>query len=527
MDKTRIHRSETLLNLTLEIIHLLTGEDYTVVKKSKERVKRCNPPRASKKLSKTQSSITKAPPHSLVHDRDNDQKILELTNKIIQLLTGEEGQYIDEQEEMFEETTMENHQPLTFVDGASNRATPEIPSSPLQSQDCTEENHSVPQEDQEENLSLVKEEDTEEEEEEHLLVKVEDTEGEEDYERDDQQCEEEIPTDIGTADGYNNENTSEEHFVSPDHEIEGENMAQDSADENPVTPSIDPVLHSADVSSDPAYLADYAPDDSDIETYIRALGVEYLFPSPIDGNCFSQHIGFNTYQPVETGSPPFPRSGRRKYLEDKSNAVPRKRRRRAARSMPCPECGKCFRDNCYLMQHRRLHTGELPFPCNMCPKRFMNQSSLAVHIRSHTGERPYSCPECGKCFINTSHRKEHLRMHTGEKPYLCTECGKSFTSKSGLVAHTRSHTGEKPYSCPECGKRFQDKGGLVIHGRSHTGEKPFSCLECGKCYTQKKHMIEHQRKHTGERPFPCVECGKRFIKKSHLVAHQTLHTRNK
>ncbi|XP_075071030.1 oocyte zinc finger protein XlCOF29-like [Mixophyes fleayi] len=90
MDKDRSHMTERILNVTLEIIYLLTGEDYTIVKKTSGE---CETPststHGSEVLSRTQSPITVPPPHSLIHERNNDQRILELTNKIIQLLTGE------------------------------------------------------------------------------------------------------------------------------------------------------------------------------------------------------------------------------------------------------------------------------------------------------------------------------------------------------------------------------------------------------------------------------------------------------
>ncbi|XP_075070577.1 uncharacterized protein LOC142159778 isoform X6 [Mixophyes fleayi] len=207
MDKDRSHMTEEILNLTLEIIYLLTGEDCTVEKKS--GVSPSSRPCVSGGLSRTQSPITVPPPHSLIHERNNDQRILELTNKIIQLLTGEvpircqdvtvyfsmeEWEYLEGHRGLYKDVMMENHQPLTSLDGSSNRDTPERCPHPLYSQDHTVETHNIAQ-DYQGDL---------------IVTKVEDTIGEEEtYVRGDQQCkEEEIPTDI-SINGSSNRNTPE------------------------------------------------------------------------------------------------------------------------------------------------------------------------------------------------------------------------------------------------------------------------------------------------------------------------------
>ncbi|CAI9576000.1 unnamed protein product, partial [Staurois parvus] len=66
------HMTEIILNLTLEIIYLLTGEDFTILKKSGERLTPNLHPHVSRRWS-----------------RNHDKKILEVTQQIIELLTGE------------------------------------------------------------------------------------------------------------------------------------------------------------------------------------------------------------------------------------------------------------------------------------------------------------------------------------------------------------------------------------------------------------------------------------------------------
>ncbi|XP_068115085.1 zinc finger protein 658B-like [Hyperolius riggenbachi] len=193
----------------------------------------------------------------------------------------------------------------------------------------------------------------------------------------------------------------------------------------------------------------------------------------------------------------------------------------------CNECGRRFTDKICAVAHRLVHTGEKPFSCSECGKRFSSKSSCAAHQRTHTGERPFPCSECGRCFSSRGHLRIHQSIHVGKKPYLCSECGKSFSRKAHLVNHQRTHTGEQPFSCQQCQRRFTNKVNLNIHMRLHTGEKPFSCSECDKRFVLKAQLLVHERSHTGEKPFACTDCSKCFLSKSHLKVHLRIHTGEK
>ncbi|KAM4029971.1 uncharacterized protein ACNLHF_022107 [Anomaloglossus baeobatrachus] len=86
MDMDRDKMAERILHLTLEILFRLTGEDYTVVKKTSSE--RCQAP-VSEGWGRPLSPITGPPPHPPIHEDINDQKILELTYKMIELLIRE------------------------------------------------------------------------------------------------------------------------------------------------------------------------------------------------------------------------------------------------------------------------------------------------------------------------------------------------------------------------------------------------------------------------------------------------------
>ncbi|XP_073517508.1 oocyte zinc finger protein XlCOF29-like [Phyllobates terribilis] len=86
MNMDRDKMAEKILHLTLEILFRLTGEDYIVVKKTSSE--RCQDP-VSEGWGRPLSPITELPPHHLIHEDINDQKILEFSYKMIELLTGE------------------------------------------------------------------------------------------------------------------------------------------------------------------------------------------------------------------------------------------------------------------------------------------------------------------------------------------------------------------------------------------------------------------------------------------------------
>ncbi|XP_075207988.1 uncharacterized protein LOC142312888 [Anomaloglossus baeobatrachus] len=573
MDRDRDKMVERILHLTLEILFRLTGEDYTVVKKTSSEG--CQAP-VSEGWGRPLSPITEPPPHPLIHEDINDQKILELTYKMIELLTGEvpircqdvtvyfsmeEWEYLEGHKDLYKDVMMEDPQPLISPVLSRKRTTPERCPHPLLPQDCKQEDPDVPQDHQGEDLTHINTTET--------------------YVRGDERCKEEIPTYDYQDNCIRN---SEGHLKTSDFKADDHEITQNTYEEDAIIPALHTAIYSKDLSCDifqhvlsselSQNVAQSKHQMRDVELSSHAVEEQFSYSECDKSHIVTLHLAadqrictgvkpyscskcgksFNrkscliahqkihttvktfscsacgkrfykksnlvTHKRIHTEQNPVTSSESRKGLTKKSDLAAHQRSHTGEKLLSCSECGKCFTRNSHLVSHQRTHTGEKPFSCSECGKCFNKKSNLSVHLRSHTGEKPFSCSECGKCFNKKISLVKHKIIHTGE----CSECGKKCMQKSDSTAHDRIHTGERPHSCSECGKCFKRKSHLIRHQITHTGEKPFSCPECGKCFNNKYTFTVHLRSHTGEKPFSCSECGICFNYKSSLVKHERCHT---
>ncbi|XP_075683833.1 gastrula zinc finger protein XlCGF66.1-like [Rhinoderma darwinii] len=128
MDNNSIYVTDRILSLTLEIMFLLTGEDYTIVKKiSGDHITSSCSPGGSIGTITSKELIITSPSSSVKHENSNE-RILQLTNQIVQLLTGEvparcqdvavyfsieEWDYIEKYKNMYKNIIMDDQQFLS------------------------------------------------------------------------------------------------------------------------------------------------------------------------------------------------------------------------------------------------------------------------------------------------------------------------------------------------------------------------------------------------------------------------------
>uniref|UniRef100_A0A8C5PLC6 C2H2-type domain-containing protein n=1 Tax=Leptobrachium leishanense TaxID=445787 RepID=A0A8C5PLC6_9ANUR len=563
-DKARDPLTQRILDLTLEMIFLLTGEGHMVVRihetindKSHHQIEG---------YSRSQSFNTEPPTHSGIHEQ-NHEKILELTNQIIQLLTGEvpvkcedasvcismeERECLEGHKKLSKDVRTENllnaldkpalgdlHTPVSLYDfGTENKTNnaerylnkakkgaadsePECLASGerrfkdnvnYSTIECTEYSPSDIKEESascEENL--IEDNTYRPTEYSPVVIKEEPDSCEEENLPD---CD--IYKTVGnTLTEYTSGDTgaeSDSHRVGelPDHEMhphpEHTQTEYPSTDIKKESPAYEKKILSDNDLYKPT---DWSPDHlrEHLTGNTNTLEINH-------GENFIESIKLD--QSIYYTDPVIYNS-----VYKSNTAISSEMHETTCREIPfsLTACGES------ASKHQLVHAEAQP--CPECGKHFTDSIGLKKHQRIHTGNTQFKCTECGKCFTQASHLAAHNRIHTGEKPFNCSECGTRFTQASHLARHKLIHTGERPFNCCECGKCFAQTSDLTRHKMIHSGEKPFKCTVCGKCFTQASYLTKHKRTHTGEKPFTCTECGKCFTETSSLAKHKRIHTGEK
>ncbi|XP_068115245.1 oocyte zinc finger protein XlCOF7.1-like [Hyperolius riggenbachi] len=581
------HMTEMILDLTLEIIQLVTGENYKIVKETSGEL--LTPSSHCHGL----SPIAEQPPHFLISERNNVRKIVEVVNKMMELLTGEEWQYLEGHKEFFKDTMIEIQLPLTAPDGSSNINPPQRCTGPLYSRDCLQEDHTIPQHNkfQAEKLIDIKIE-VKEEKEEAIEEEAEVMGGRQCMEEGDMMVTSEFGMPVSDASSKRNlpegctgplyswDFSQEDHTIPHNYQNgKQNNVSIAGKEEVKEEEGADSVMEEAELSGRHTDLCcDFV--ESSIHTNPPEGSTGPFYPQDCPQEDHSYMLQYQTEEPtdmkheVKEEEEETEVTGGRQCMEEGDMMVTSElgmpvSDRNEVHPIPLPD-GATENDGITQCSpitgntHHRDHSADgspsdpeessdqshsIKAPpnaevsasntsadrcgarkrlsCSECGERFSRKSTLTLHLKTHIEWHPYSCSECGKGFTENKDLLQHQKTHTGERPFSCVHCDKHFVTKGNLVKHQKIHESERLFSCSECGKQFSTNSDLVRHIRGHTGERPFSCSECGKGFIHKCHLIRHQASHKGVQPFSCTECGKGFFDTICLQRHQKTHTGEK
>lgn len=127
-------------------------------------------------------------------------------------------------------------------------------------------------------------------------------------------------------------------------------------------------------------------------------------------------------------------------------------------------------------EHAILHMDPNAFKCSLCDKILKSKNCLKSHmVHIHASEFKHVCETCGKCFRLESALREHRKSHTRKPTHACRYCESMFTDRNGLTHHIKYvHPDEKQEiirNCKLCPQTFTYRTGLYHHLMRHHPEE--------------------------------------------------------
>ncbi|XP_035711690.1 zinc finger protein 311 isoform X2 [Folsomia candida] len=113
----------------------------------------------------------------------------------------------------------------------------------------------------------------------------------------------------------------------------------------------------------------------------------------------------------------------------------------------CTTCGKLFRTSRYLSLHiQHVHIREKKYHCDDCGKDFARNYEFKDHVKRLHGnlEKSEICETCGKTFRHQPGLRQHRQTHYHKDAFECPICPKTSNSKANIASHVRwVHEGRK------------------------------------------------------------------------------------
>ncbi|XP_063805864.1 oocyte zinc finger protein XlCOF7.1-like [Pseudophryne corroboree] len=575
MDKDKNGMTEKILNLTLEILYLLTGEDYIIVKKPGGRSERSNKLQVVEGFCRTQSCILVPPDESRIDEQLNNQKILDLTNKIIQLLTGEvpircedvsvyfsmeEWEYLEGHQDLYKDLMMEDchsqdgsickkslgsvhhDKPVATVD----RLPKNINKEQTTYEDFTHTDVYTPTDHTQCTSTHIKEEpvscdggtltDTD------IYTPTDHT-----------QCTStHIKKEPVSSDGGHL--TDSDIYIPTDHtqctstHIKKEPVSSDGGhltDSDIYTPT-DHIQYTAThikeepVSSDGGTLIDsdiYTPTDY---TQYTATRIKEEPVSCDEGNILDSDNYTPTDHTQDTPThfkeEPVSCDGgtltdRDIYTKDNSQYTVTRIKEEPISDEEeeltdteiCPTTNQRPSPSTDVAKESVSREGGKRKNNEVITSEPALKLTVVGHVETAVGNQKHLKKRNGKkAGKKSSVYTVHQRANTMEILYNCPSCHKGFSSNLDLARHQVIHTVDKLFICNLCGKSFTEMSFLVKHQVIHTDLKLCVCKVCGDCFYSETSLAKHQKTHS--LPLICSTCGKCFFMKSELEMHERKHT---
>ncbi|KAM4696151.1 uncharacterized protein WCC33_014891 [Rhinophrynus dorsalis] len=394
--------TERIVNHALEIIFLLTGEEYVMVKKNS--------------------------PHSI-----NPQLTGEVPVKcgdVSVYFSMEEWEYIEGHKDIYQDIMKENDQNINNLGSPANNA---MVKTPNESGNC-HWNEPVKQNFtgfSDESLDIV------------AIVKV----------GSDEQTMSELPTSLCTSvEEVNSEIKFNEEEVNAlwarrDTDATEQEIQEDVSSDGSLNRNVLEDYHSAASPFD-----GHVEDDTSMCQWYEEDDFEENSPntstSSDNGNFISPRATYQCEQKTWTTDEEI-EGGSKENVFTNTQVKKKKRKGTRDKHFSCNECEKHFTSLYHLSVHKNTHTSEKQYICGKCGIPFPSRYSLSAHKRTHKVEEGFRCCECGEDFPYKSSLIVHQRTHAGVELYKCSECGKQFAYKKGLNRHKKIHSSEESYKCNE------------------------------------------------------------------------------
>ena len=134
----------------------------------------------------------------------------------------------------------------------------------------------------------------------------------------------------------------------------------------------------------------------------------------------------------------------------------------------CDSCGFKADDSNKLYYHRQVTHEAVMVPCPDCGKMFKDRY-LKLHQRKvHSAA---ACEICGVVVKNVKHHMQGVHMADSDKRFHCKDCGKGFMCRVTMDNHRMNmHIKAQPYQCRYgCDNRYNDTSNRSAHERRRHG----------------------------------------------------------